>query len=198
MSLTLSAEDKAFELPPAGTFAARCCHVIDLGTQQVDYQGQTKSLHKIVLAWVLPDELKTDGTPFVVGRRFTASLHEKAALRQFLEAWRGRAFTPEELKAFALPKLINAPCLLNIVHAERDGKTYADIKGASPLPKGMQPPVPVSDPIVFDIADPATWPAFERLTKRQQEAIAASPEWQSRHQQGASSTLADLEDDIAF
>lgn len=197
MSLTLSAEDKAFELPPAGTFAARCCHVIDLGTQTVDYQGQTKSLHKIALAWVLPDELKTDGTPFVVGRRFTASLHEKAALRQFLEGWRGRAFTPEELKGFALPKLINAPCLLNIVHVERDGKTYAEVKGASPLPKGMQPPPPVSDHIIFDISDPATWSAFERLTARQQEAIEASPEWRAR-QQSQSPSIADIDDDIAF
>jgi hypothetical protein len=196
MGLTLTAEPQAFELPPAGTFVAICCHVIDLGTQTLEYQGQTKRAHKIALAWLLPDELKEDGTPFTIGRRFTASLHEKAALRQFLEAWRGRAFTLEELKSFALPRLINAPCLLNIVHMERDGKTYAEVKGASPLPKGMQPPPPVADPIIFDISDPATWHAFDRLTKRQQEAIEASPEWQERQHAAPPATPDD--EDVAF
>lgn len=190
MSLTLTANESNYELPPAGTFAARCCHVIDLGTQTTEYQGERKTSHKIALAWQLADEMRSDGTPFILGRRFTASLHEKAALRQFLEGWRGKSFTPEELKGFALPKLLNAACLLTVAHIERDGKTFAEIKGASPLPKGMTPP-PVIDPLLFDLSDPATWPDFERLTKRQQEAIEASPEWRSR-------TTAIHDEDIAF
>lgn len=180
MSLTVTMTETSYELPPAGTFAARCCHVIDMGTQTVSYQGEEKRVHRIAIAWQLADEVKSDGTPFVLSRRFTASLHEKSALRGFLEAWRGRAFTPEELKGFSLAKLINAPCLLNVVHAEMDGKTYAEIKGASPLPRGMTPPPEVAEPILFDIDDPATWDAFDRLTPRQQEAVAASPEWQNR------------------
>lgn len=195
MSLNLSANEGTYELPPAGSLPARCCHVIDLGTQTMEYQGETKRMHKIAIAWQL-EELKADGTPFTVSRRFTASLHEKAALRAFLEAWRGKPFTPEELKGFSLPRLINAPCLLNIVHAERGGNTYADIKGASPLPRGMTPPPEVKDPIVFDLSDPKTWHAFDRLTKRQQEAIEASPEWKER--QAPAEAFADMEDDIAF
>jgi hypothetical protein len=195
MSLNLSANEGSYELPPAGSLPARCCHVIDLGTQTMEYQGETKRMHKIAIAWQL-EELKADGTPFTVSRRFTASLHEKAALRAFLEAWRGKPFTPEELKGFFLPRLINAPCLLNIVHAERGGNTYADIKGASPLPRGMTPPPEVKDPIIFNISDPKTWHAFDRLSKRQQEAIEASPEWKER--QAPAEAFADMEDDIAF
>ncbi|QIK38106.1 hypothetical protein GWK36_09030 [Caldichromatium japonicum] len=198
MSLHLSAESQAFELPPSGSLPARCCHVIDLGTQAVEFQGETKRQHKIAIAWQL-DERRSDGAPFTVSRRFTASLHEKAALRQFLEAWRGRPFTPEELKGFALPRLINAPCLLNIVHEERGGNTFAAIKSIAPMPRGMTPPPDVKDPLIFDLSDPNTWPAFERLSKRQQEAIEASPQWQERQAIGnPAASLADLEDDIAF
>lgn len=180
MSLNLTATAGTYELPPAGTFAARCCHVIDLGTQTAEYQGERKAVHKITLAWQIDGEAREDGTPFIVARRFTASLHEKAALRAFLEGWRGRAFTPEELNGFSLAKLLNAPCLINIVHATRDGKTFAEVKGASPLPKGMPAPAPAADPILFDIDDPATWHAFDRLTKRQQEAVCESPEWKAK------------------
>lgn len=180
MSLTVTMTPSEYELPPAGTHAARCCHVIDLGTQTMAYQGEQKSAHKVVIAWQLADERRNDGSPFVLSRRFTASLHDKAALRAFLEAWRGRAFTAEELAGFSLARLINAPCLLNVVHVERDGKAFAEVKSASPLPKGMPLPPEVADPILFDIDDSATWGDFERLSKRQQEAIVASPEWQSR------------------
>ncbi|MEO1767814.1 phage replication initiation protein, NGO0469 family [Thiobacter aerophilum] len=197
MSLNLSAESQAYELPPAGSLPARCCHVIDLGTQTVEYQGEAKQQHKIAIAWQL-DECRSDGEPFTVSRRFTASLHEKAALRQFLESWRGRPFTLEELKGFDIRKLINAPVLLNIVHAERGGNTYAEIRGASPLPRGMTPPPEVKYPLIFDLSDPATWPAFDRLTKRQQEAIEASPEWKERQAPPAAGSFADLADDIAF
>ena len=41
-----------------------------------------------------------DGKPFLVRRRYTASLHEKSALRKDLESWRGRAFTNVELDGF--------------------------------------------------------------------------------------------------
>jgi hypothetical protein len=179
MSLNLSADMQTFELPPSGSLPARCCHVIDLGTQAVEFQGERKHVRKIAIAWQL-EERRSDGTPFILSRRFTASLHEKAALRAFLEAWRGRPFTPEELAGFNLRRLIGAPCLLNIVHAERSGNTFAEIRSIAPLPKGMTPPPDVADPVVFDLDDPDTWPAFDRLTKRQQEAIEASPEWKGR------------------
>ncbi|MGB9670681.1 MAG: phage replication initiation protein, NGO0469 family [Halothiobacillaceae bacterium] len=198
MSLNLSAESQTYELPPSGSLPARCCHVIDLGTQTVEYQGEAKRQHKIAIAWQL-DECRSDGEPFTVSRRFTASLHEKAALRQFLESWRGRPFTPEELKGFALPRLLNAPCLLNIVHEDRGGNPFAAIKSIAPMPRGMTPPPEVKDPLIFDLSDPKTWAAFNRLSKRQQEAIEASPEWQARQDIGnPAAAFADIQDDIAF
>ncbi len=154
MALTITATDSTeFELPPAGATAARCAAVIDLGSQQSIYQGETKTQAKILLTFELA-ELRSDGTPHRVSRRMTASLHKKAQLRAFLEQWRGRAFTDEELRAFNVGKLLKAPCLLNLVHIERAGKQYANILSVSPVPKGMTAPALVDAPVLFDLSAP--------------------------------------------
>lgn len=178
MALTITATDSTeFELPPAGATAARCCAVIDLGSQQSTYQGETKAQAKILLTFELA-ELRSDGTPHRVSRRMTASLHKKAQLRAFLEQWRGRAFTDEELRAFNVGKLLNAPCLLNLVHIERAGKQYANILSVSPVPRGMTAPELSEKPLLFDLSAP-DWQVFAGLSSRMQETIAASPEYQA-------------------
>jgi hypothetical protein len=197
-----------FEMPPSGPIAARCSKLIDLGTQESTYEGETKHQRKLLLSWELA-EVRTDGTPFVISRRFGLSLHEKAALRGFLQAWRGRPFTAEELAGFDLRRLLAAPCLLNVMHTQRNGKDYANIASISPLPKGMEAPALSGSPLAFDIdADDA--PAIlESLSDNLQATICASPEWQERiaksnapHSPGAApaplSSFADLDDDIPF
>jgi len=83
--LTIAENSTAtFELPPSGPQPARCSRLVDLGTQQSDFNGETKSARKLLLTWRLA-ELRSDGEPFTVSRRFTASLHKKSALRAF---WR--------------------------------------------------------------------------------------------------------------
>lgn len=79
-----------------------------------------------------------DGKPFIVQKRYTASLHEKSKLRPELESWRGRAFTEDELKEFDLEKLLGANCLLNVAHVVKDGKTYANVTAVMPLKRGME------------------------------------------------------------
>ena len=180
MSLTLTESTATFELPPAGPQAARCTRLIDLGTQTSDYQGEAKSARKVLLTWRL-SELRSDGEPFQVSRRFTASLHEKSALRAFLKSWRGRDFTPDELAAFDLKKLLGAPALLNLAHTERNGRSYADIVSISPVPRGMQAPPPLGDNegVLFDISDRSTHHHLDDLPARLQEQVKDSPEWRA-------------------
>jgi hypothetical protein len=78
-----------FENPEPGSYAAVCIRMIDLGTQEVTWQGATKLQHKIKIVWELSETMK-DGRPFLAMRDFTVSLHEKSGLRQFLAGWRGR------------------------------------------------------------------------------------------------------------
>jgi hypothetical protein len=199
--LTVSAESSGtFEMPPAGPVAARCNRLIDLGTQQSEYQGETKNQRKILISWELA-ETRTDGDPFTISRRFGLSLHEKSALRGFLQAWRGRAFTDEELAGFDLRRLLSAPCLLNITHTERNGKSYANIASVTPLPKGMTAPDLSATPVVFDIDAPEAVAILETLSDSLVATIEASPEWQSKVKAlgaGGGLDTTGLDDDVAF
>src|ERR1043165_7214119 len=94
----------SFEQPPSGSHAARCIAIIDLGTQRSTYEGEAQIKRQVIVRWELPTELMTtgdfQGKPFTVSKFYTASLHEKSGLRKDLASWRGRDFTPEELKGF--------------------------------------------------------------------------------------------------
>jgi hypothetical protein len=96
---------------------------------------------------------------------YTASLSEKAILRQHLEAWRGKPFTPEELEGFELDVLLGKPVMISVLHRESNGKTYANISSLSRLPKGMEAPKAEGELISFDP---------RQHTQAQLEAL---PEW---------------------
>lgn len=131
-----SGEGKTFDPAPAGVHQGVCVDVIDLGILDVTWQGKSKKQHKINVAWQIA-ELREDGKPFLVFKRYTLSLSEKANLRKDLESWRGRAFTREEEMGFDVESVIGANCLLNIQHNQVADKTYANVVSIMPLVKGM-------------------------------------------------------------
>lgn len=142
MAIIASAKSgSSFRPAPAGAHAAVCCDVIDLGVLEVTYNNKTKKQHKVNLAWQI-EELRDDNKPFVVRKRYTLSLHEKAALRKDLESWRGKPFTDAELEAFDLEVLIGVPAMVNIIHAPRQGggEPYANVAAIMKLPRGMTAP----------------------------------------------------------
>lgn len=169
-----------FEPCPAGTHIGLCCRVIDLGTQETTYQGQVKHQRKVYIEWQLPDEQTEGGRPFAVGQRYTLSSSPKATLRQHLEAWRGKRFEDHEIAGFDLRTLLGKPCLINVVHQTRDGRTYADVASLSPLPKGTQAPALADAPVYLSLEGPNEYePAvFAELSERLRETIARSPEHQ--------------------
>lgn len=135
--MALTAKDnggKDFKLIPAGAHFAICSMIVDCGLQE-GYSG--KPQHKVYIRWECPDErveftkkgesTATDG-PMTIGRFYTLSLSEKAALRHDLENWRGQSFTQEELAGFDLFKVLGKCCQLQIVHENNNGKVYANIK----------------------------------------------------------------------
>lgn len=165
----------------AGNYAATCIRVIDLGTQTTNYNGEEKSARKVRLFWEIPDvvvEWEGQERPAIISSTYTASLHEKASLRKVLESWRGRAFTPDELKGFDTKNVLGAPCLLNVVHTEKDGKTYANVATVSPLIKGMPKP-PMTGPLInFDLDDYDP-EVLEGLHDNLKEKVKASPEYRA-------------------
>ena len=176
LTLQTSSENRA--TPPAGTHAARCWLLADVGTQARTYEGETRQRREVALGWVF-DDPDTDGVRHEVVRVFAATLGAKSALRAFLEGWRGRAFQPGQVETFDLRAVLGKACLLNIAHAVRGDRTYANVNSASALPKGMAAPPEVTT-VLFDLDDPKTWGALERLPKFLREAVERSAEWQQR------------------
>lgn len=131
-----SESGRDFQPAPVGVHQAVCVDVVDLGILEVTYKGETKKQHKVNLAWQL-SELRDDGKPFLVFKRYTLSLSEKANLRKDLESWRGRKFTRDEEMGFDVESIIGANCLLNITHNQTGDKTYANVVSIMPLVKGM-------------------------------------------------------------
>lgn len=167
-----------FTPPPAGTHLAVCYRVIDLGTQQVEFQGQRKMQHKIMLSWELPEELMEDGKPFTVHQRYTYSSNEKARLRQDLEAWRGAKFQDSDFGpgGFDIKRVIGVGCNLTILHNNKDGRTYANITAISKLRKGDKAPALINTPTYLDLSN-FDQVAFDSLSEGLKAVIAKSPEY---------------------
>jgi hypothetical protein len=137
MSLILTNTHKEYEKPEAGSYNARCVSIIDLGTQHNNYNGEEKIVHQVMLRWELLGEKTSTGEPFLIGKRYTVSMHSKATLRNILESWRGRPFTAEEEAGFDLKNVLGKDCLLNIIHkVNESGKTNAQIAAVSAPMKG--------------------------------------------------------------
>ena len=167
---------------PEGTYVATCIRIIDLGTQITTYKGVDKTQRKVLITWEVPEVRAEDkdgnDMPALISTRYTASLHEKAALRKDLEAWRGRRFTEAELKGFDLKNVLGQSCQIQVLHTERDGATYANISAIMSLPKGLEKPVPEHGTVNFSL-DKSEFSAgvYDDLTDKTKAIIAASPEF---------------------
>lgn len=143
--MPIIAKGSTYTPVPQGQYTAVCVDVVDLGMVTSEKYGKTQ--HKIAIRWMLDGE-NEDGTPIrrddgklpIISRRFTLSLDDRAALRSVLQAWRGKAFTPEEIKGFDVEKLIGVGALIQVVHTDNNGKTYDNVDTVAKLPKGMAPP----------------------------------------------------------
>src|SRR5881394_117911 len=129
------------ENPPPGSHLARCISLIDLGTQshQGFQGGQPWNSRDVRIVWELPG-LVMDGRykPEVKGKTFRVSmtvkqsLHPSAKLRKFLQSWRGKTFTAEELEKFDPKSIVGRACRITLV--ENNG--YVNVDGIAPLSTG--------------------------------------------------------------
>lgn len=146
---------------PEGTHLAICNMVVDLGYQETTYMGARKVKHQCYIRWELPHERlnwqdkegnEREG-PMAIGKTYTLSLSDKANLRKDLESWRGKRFTDSELAGFDLFNLLGAPCQVTVIHAHKDGKTYANVSSVAGVPKGMPKPEETENEILCYTAD---------------------------------------------
>ena len=134
MSLIAKVVDNESKYPevPTGVHKARCVKVIDLGTQENNYEGETTWKHQCMIIWEVPLEKNNNGEPLTISKFYTLSLHEKATLGKDLSSWRGRPFTELEKKGFDVSNLLGVPCYLNVM-MNKKGKPK--VEAIMPLPK---------------------------------------------------------------
>lgn len=175
-------DDKQFTPVPQGNHIAVCYRVIDMGTQRGEWKGKENFRRKVLISWEIPDEKMEDGRPFTIGQKFTWSMSENAALRQVLESWRGKAFAEADFgpQGFDIMNIIGVGCMLNVVHAHKSGKTYANIASVAKLPKGMTAPGPTNQRnYVWLSKEEFNQANFDGLSDSLKGTIQSSPEYKA-------------------
>lgn len=187
MSFFVTNKGGEFERCPAGVHLARCYRIVDLGTQKSEYMGQAKFLHKVMIGWEIhgtDDSDKpirmADGRPFAVFKNFTLSWSENSNLRKSLQQWRGKPFSPEEMRKFDLESILGVWAMLSIVESQgNDGKTYTNVDSITPVPavirkQGLPPGVNKVE--MFSLEEP-DMTLFETFSDNLKARIQSSPEW---------------------
>jgi hypothetical protein len=161
-----------------------------MGTQTTTWKGTTKQQPKVMLQFEVHSEdadgnpLVTDkGEPMSISKNFTASLAEKAVLRQELENWRSRAFTADELNGFQLKNVLGAWAMLSVVkEVGNDGNEYTNISSINPVSSQIKKaglPEPHNELKIFDLENP-DMTMFDTFGNKLKEKIQGTPEWKDR------------------
>ena len=99
---------------------------------------------KIALVFVTGEFREFNGKPelHTLTKEFTASFGEKANLRRFAEAWRGKSYKDAELSdGIDFGKMAGAYAQISVEHkVSRAGRTFANIAAISPVMKGVDRP----------------------------------------------------------
>jgi hypothetical protein len=170
-----------FEQVPPGTHLAACYRVLDLGTQVDSFDGKKK--HKVRVTWELVDEMMKNGQPFSVSKNYTWSMHKKSALRQHLEAWRGKPFVDKDFGpgGFNIKNILGASCLLTIAedNSKTTGELFSFVSNVGKIMKGQATKPPLN-PIIYLWLEPALFDrtVFDMLHEKTREQIIKSPEYE--------------------
>ena len=211
--MSLYAESQStlgFKPVPAGVHLARLYRIIDLGTQESNFEGKINHLHKIKFVWEVHSQdeegnpLVTDkGDPMIITKDYTLTWGEKANLRKDLEAWRGKPFTPEEQRRFDLKNVLDKWCMINVSHKPRKqgNGVYANVVGITPVPSVVRSsglPAAFNPSALFTISEP-DMDLFESFGEFLKETIMKSPEWKAQVKKGLpDSGFDDMPSDLPF
>ncbi len=177
MSLTVTESNTTRQPLPTGPTQGRCLSVVDLGTQSFEYKGETKSRRRILISFELSDHsVDTDegSRPAVRSVTMTHTLHPQGRLRPFLESWRGKPFTNEQLAGFNLEAVLDKPCMLNIGLSDK-GNDF--IQGIMPAIAGLEANDLVNKAYTYTVDNPDI--GFDKLPEWQQKIVQQSAEWLS-------------------
>lgn len=191
-----SNDKKEYRNPEPGSYIGRLFSIVDIGHQSTTWNGVSKIQHKIIFNWELfgsdsKGELKIDGKPLTIFKKYTFSNHPESSLMIDLKAWSGK----EVPLPLDFNNLLGKYALVNVVHNEYQGKKYSNIAGLIQVPSMMTNNVPegVNETMIYDMnKHPLN---FDKVWPWQQKMIAESSEYRSSNQPKPAD---DMPDDIPF
>ena len=185
-----------FQEVKAGTYSARCIKVVDLGTQQQNFNGEISWKRQVLVIWEIPSELKEGTTdPLTISKFYTLSLHEKSNLGIDLTSWRGRAFTEKEKQGFDITKLLGVPCMLNVITSDK-GKSK--VGSLMPLLKGTEIAEQITPSLSFAVEDYQNGKkeAFNQLSEGIRNIILRAKEFEGIEKEDNGTESAGGDDDL--
>jgi len=178
---------------PSGLQKARCVNVIDLGTQESNYDGNVSFKRQCMIIWEVPAHKNNNEEPLTISKFYTLSLHEKSNLGTDLASWRGRPFTETEKRGFDITNLLGVSCYLNVMEGKNGRPRIATIM---PLPKDEKIDDQFHDSIMFSVEDyqKGDRDAFNQLSEGIRNIILRCKELSGSQDFGDSNNGSDLPD----
>jgi hypothetical protein len=175
----------------AGSYLGRCFSVIDLGHQTVSFiengQPSQKQQRKVLVSFELFGDdsngpLEIDGKPMVINKKYTFSMNEAAKLRLDIESWKGKKLVKGVDLPFDMKSMLDKWAMVNVVHNDWNGKTYANLNSLSQVPSMIVKagfPKTFNENVLFDLSK-FTQESFDKLWPWVQDIIKKSAEWSNK------------------
>lgn len=134
--------ESKFKPHPDGQFVGQCVDMIDLGEHVHSFAGDDQYIEQRCAIVYRTGQKNPDTGDYIdVNKEFTVSMGERSNLRKHLEQWRGKAYTPEQVKAgVQLDRLTGNHALLTIAQKPNKAgtRTYAEITACVGVPDMMK------------------------------------------------------------
>jgi hypothetical protein len=162
-----------FEQAPVGAHLGILVKIVDIGTQEGEYQGKTTSRRQNILTWELPNKAREDGQPFIISKFYTASLGDKSNLTKDLTSWLG---APPKAP-FDPKSLLGKPCQVMVI--AREGSDKHVVSSVMGVPDGLPIPDKTHNELTFFSLEPTEFneDVFNNLGQGLQNMIMKSPEY---------------------
>ena len=187
MKLSTSMPSKEFKTAPPGSHIARLYKMVDIGTQQGEWQGKATYARKIIFYFeLLGDDdsgqplMTDDGKPLIVTKYYNASLSEKSTLRKHLQAWLNLDFNNMP-SGFDATSLLGKYAMVNIINYTKDGKNRSSIESLTAVPSVVVKhglPQGINDLFMFDL-EKFDSEKFNSLSDGVKNLIQQSPEYRA-------------------
>ena len=169
----------SFEILAQGAYPARIQSIWKIGTQPYEYQGEQKTRKRMRVLFELVDETyEVEGKvlPKLTGKEFTDSLSPQGKLAPVLGLLLGKAVKPSD--SIDYTTLLDMPCIVNIMHFEKDGKTIPYVDSVGMPMKGMKVSPLKSEVGFFDFDGNFNNETVQSATEFLRDAIMRAPEYQ--------------------